>query len=200
MRQAPVSFAYSFAACNTEPANESEPSNCQDYLPPSVRESIQNILENGAFFGHKSPVVLLPPPIGLFPNMKQTVSDLPMGVLHDPLHRTQDAISSFQSDPVSHESSKKGASSCSTACNSSFIDAISNKRQMPRSSGSDADSDDSRSQCSTASYDGSQGSKGKNHESNQGEQAPKKRTWKVLLTSEQACEVESFMIKACRFF
>ena len=171
-------------------AKETEPS--QDYLPPSVRESIQNILANGAFFTHKSPVVLLPPPIGLFPNMKQAV-DQPSGVLHDLVNRTQALHSPIvQGEPVNSNGpsfKNSGSASPTNACNKSFPNSISNKTQLTRSAGSDADSDDGRSQCSTASYDASQENKGEEPERNQSERAAKKRTWKLLLTSEQACEV-----------
>ena len=74
----------------------------------------------------------------------------------------------------------------SSATNSS---SNSGKRQNPSSSCSETDSDDGKSQCSTASYDGSQRSQRKDCPAVESEATSKKRTWKVLLTSEQACEV-----------
>ncbi len=159
------------------------PAVLQDSLPPSVRESIQNVLANGAFFQHSSPVVMLPPPIGLFPNLKPTMpsaavsADNHLQVFHTPLPSQQ----------LGKNSTLDHGATTSNAPNSM---STTNKRQHPSSSCSETDSDDGKSQCSTASYDGSQRSQGK---PNEVESAAKKRTWKVLLTSEQACEVLSFL-------
>jgi hypothetical protein len=133
-------------------------------------------LAHGAFFQHASPIVMLPPPIGLFPNLKPTATSAAGGQLF----HTAPSSSTRQLGKVVAFAHEEATSNTLSA---------TNKRQHPSSSCSETDSDDGKSQCSTASYDGSQRSQGK---PNEVESAAKKRTWKVLLTSEQACEVLLF--------
>jgi hypothetical protein len=169
-------------------------SRLSDNLPLSVQESIQNVLANGAFFTHTTSHVLLPPPIGLFSNMSPAVKPQ-AGSSNDSLPLLS-GISISAGSPCVQTSNGAGSKICSIKSTATNIkDNTKNQRRMPSSACSETDSDDGKSQCSTASYDGSQRSQGKDCLAAEVEATSKKRTWKVLLTSEQACEVKTTYLR-----
>ena len=185
-------------------------------LPPSIQTSVQKAVSNGAFFMHQN-AVLLPPPAGLFSNWSTPVSVHRMGQI---LCAQSYPACPF---PVLGNGNEHVPASCS------YIDSqghSSAHAQRKVREGADSDgSDDNQSQCSTASYDGSQRSKSNverpkllhrsaevshpaynvagglsnsdalNHEKRNAQDI-KKRTWKVLLTPEQACEVNFVIVFA----
>jgi hypothetical protein len=177
-------------------------------LPPSIQTSVQKAISNGAFFLHQN-AVLLPPPAGLFSNWSAPAASVNrmgefFGAQLCPASQLPLLRNSNQHVPEGFN----------------YIDShrLSSTAQRRVREGADSDgSDDNQSQCSTASYDGSQRSKSnvenqKNLHGRPEESHPasnvggssnsdalsdekrdvqdiKKRTWKVLLTPEQACEV-----------
>ena len=178
-------------------------------LPPSIQTSVQKAVSNGAFFMHQN-AVLLPPPAGLFSSWPAPAASVQsMGQIL--------CAQSYPACPFPGLSNRN--EHVSASC--SYIDSQGHSSSAQRRvrEGADSDgSDDNQSQCSTASYDGSQRSKSNfdrpkllhcsaeeshpanniaggtsnsdalGHEKREAQDI-KKRTWKVLLTPEQACEV-----------
>jgi hypothetical protein len=176
-------------------------------LPPSIQTSVHKAITNGAFFMNHN-AVLLPPPAGLFSNWSAPST---------PVHRMGDILNA-QSYPACQLPAFRNQH-VSTGCSYIEPQGHSSTAQRRVREGADSDgSDDNQSQCSTASYDGSQRNKSnagksiildcnsmeESHIANtvgdssnsdalgdekRDAQDMKKRTWKVLLTPEQACEV-----------
>ena len=177
------------------------------FLPPAVQASIHQALANSAFFSRQDAVVFLPPPVGLFSGVGTTSthstgmhSSLPSldGIAaHGVAAQRHPSLSSFKalSDILNPPHSAEGGLNRRRGCTS------------------ETDSDDNNSQCSTISSDGSRGSQRSQRmersavELEDGRQVQKtdtgpglkKRTWKVLLNGEQACEVRcaAFFLDRC---
>jgi hypothetical protein len=188
-------------------------------LPPSIQSSVQKAVSNGAFFLHHNSV-LLPPPAGLFSNWSAPPASV---------HRMGQIICAQPYPtcpfPVFRNSNQHVSAGCSSGVDPQGPSSSAQRRVRE---GVDSDgSDDNQSQCSTASYDGSQRSKSNvkrpkilhcsvegSHsvttvggfsnsngvgDENRDGQDIKKRTWKVLLTPEQACEVFCIYRIRCLF-